>query len=356
MAMENSLIDDIRPLANFKGNTFSNFKKSEVKKQLEINLNGGKIEPACYWATEFICAGQYNALWDILFGFYFKHVHVGNIKACIYLQNRLAHFVQIEGEGYKDAILQMRNCQQVRTLFGEIICVLCESKRHRAYSEVKISPADFDLTVNNDKFRAPSTEFASHFFDDIDPNEIFVAMNEFAYNLSENTSDFMMCCYWMEWVISYNMTCVRNGINIECMRRHFPQVESKIKGHVVWVLWHSIIAESKNRSKIIENIIHACFSMYCFRFGIGCVVKRKYILYFAIAILTEPISFSEPIIADKHKLTIVVENIDYIYVQIKKNEQSTNTDYLFDGVQSDNLENTIEKLNIVSDLEKLNYT
>ena len=75
--------------------------------------------------------------------------------------------------------------------------------------------------------------------------------------------------------------------------------------------------------------------------------KRKYILYFAISLLTEYVDLTIPLYLDKEIIEKAKEKINIIYKQIKKNEEAPNTAYLFNNSitgSDNNLEKTIKKL------------
>ena len=344
--MNDSEINDIRGTGEFKGISFSKFKKTDVKKELLNSLISSKIEPACYWSAELICAGHYGDLWEILLFFYSKHIHLGNPKIAVYLELRVKHFREIVKNGYSDDELRMRNSDKIRRLFCEIMCVLCDAKRKHSFDTIKITKNDFDMIQLRDKFKAPSNTYAEAIFLSEDPKELFPAINEICYNISEEGKNIMNACYWLEWIMEFETICKNKKEKIFCERRTFAQVDPKLQKDIIWIVWDLFLTEASKRSKFIKKTMDALLTLFTLRYSSGCQKKRRNLLYFAISLLCETIVNSEEIMrtTQQETVSVILNKIDLVYKQIKKNEQTPGTDYLFKDVKSFNLEKTIEKL------------
>jgi len=344
-------IIDVRGESEFKGVSFSNFKKADVKKELLNSLIQSKIEPACYWSAELICAGHYSDLWEIILLFFSKYVHLANSNISIYLELRINDFKSILLHGYSDSALRLRNNEKIRKLFSEIMCVLCDAKRRHSFDNVKIKPDDMNMLTIKDKFKAPSTEYGEEVFTTEDPKELFPFVNELAYSVTESGNNQMNACYWIEWIIEYENRCKILKEKIFCERRQFvKQVDSGLQKEIVWIIWDVFLKESEKRSKIIHKLMHALLQLFCLKYTKGCHKKRKNIMYLAISILCETFQMEKEIIRHSQLDLVnkIKQNIHIVYGQIKKNEESSGTEYLFMGLKSSNLESTIKKLDAMN--------
>lgn len=347
-------ISDKRDPKEFRGITFSKFKKSEAKKELLNSLINGRIEPSCYWSAEYVCAGHFLELWDVIILFFSKHIHLGNPKLPLYIQLRFNDFKNIVINGYIGNELKMRNNPKIRILFAEIISILALSDKKHTLSPIKVNKNDFNMQEITDKLKADNVHYASRIFLPDDPKELFIALNEFAYSLSRNRNNTIQSCYWLEWIIEFEALCKRENKQIlECSVRQIANVDEKLKKDIIWMVWELILMEASNRGRNIKKIVEALLEIFSIRYKKGCKKKRRFIIYNAISLITEDTNFKRPIFNDESKIEVVKSKIDVIYRQIKKNEIRPATDYLFNNSFTGgekNLENTIKKLDKMNNM------
>jgi hypothetical protein len=121
-----------------------------------------------------------------------------------------------------------------------------------------------------------------------------------------------------------------------------------------------VIGQNCNITKkpIIVKVINSLLHLYCIRFTPGSKRKRRYLLYFAISLITESYSTDKEIIAPQNKdvIEVVTQKINSVYKQIKKNEIAPATDYLMHNVKRSDLEKTIEKIEKLNNLQFLTKT
>ncbi len=350
--MDPDNISDIRQ--DFKNITFSKFQKSQAKIELINTIYNCKIENACYWCAEFICAGHFLDLWDIIIIYFCKYIHSGNPKLPIYLSMRYNSFLTILNNGYSTNLMMMRNNKKIRKLFAEVICILCYSVKKHNYQEVKLNKnEEFDLTNISSRFKAPNIHYIDSILKDDDPKELIIPLNELIYNLENK--NIIDTCYWFEWILEYENICKKKKKKCSCQGRTYAPNNNQ--NDIIWILWdiifyYSNVENNKNKENIniINKIVKSLYELFIIKYNPPIKKKRKFIIYFCFSLIIENYNFELPITNKSQEIEAIVSKIDTIYKEIKKNEISPNTEYLFTNLKKSNLEKTIEKIEMINNI------
>lgn len=347
--------NDIRTPAQFKGISFSGYKKTDVISQLLDNMKKGKVEESCHWCAELISAGHFHDLWETIFYYFGKHIHLGNPKIILYLQMRHVYFQNILQDGVYISELHLRDNIKIRKLFAELISILAVSPKTHSYELVKIQrDLDFSFEEMSTKLKADSTTYSEPIIKKGDPKEIHVAINEFAYHISTASNNTMLACYWIEWIIDFEQVCKKRKVPCIADYRAFVKVASKYNQDLIWIVWDALFYYGKESNKPhIEKLLESLFYIFSSDYTSALCKKRRFLLYFAVNIITQPVNMAIEIISDKEVVSRVIERINTIYDQIMENQVTPKTHYLLDNIQDEHSRNeSMNKLDIMNQMQQ----
>jgi hypothetical protein len=280
---------------DFKVTTYSNYQRSAVKKEWIACMVKGQLERSCYWTVEMVQTGMFSELWELILFFFGKYIHAGNPKLPLYLDMRYNLFL----ENVTDVELDMRECETVRKLFAEIVCILCLSNRKPSIESVEIATSD---GIPTSRLKAPTIEYILA-FKPTDPKELFVSINEFGFMLQQHNTEGAL--FWIEWILRY----LKKHKCSACPR---PHINTKKPSDPIWLVWESIRAYSNAMLpiKILDAIIH----LYGMAYTNSVREKRKWLLYYGVALCCDPIEYNVNIITDKQTMQHAYQNCAKLYI------------------------------------------
>ena len=170
------------------------------------------------------------------------------------------------------------------------------------------------------------------------------------FHISPQSKNTREACYWIEWFIEFSLICKKRKNKCVIQSRKVP-VQPKFMNEPIWLVWDSILYIGKD-DPFISKLLHSLQNIFCIKFTEATPKRRRYLLYYAISLIIENVDKTIPLTTQKNKIETILSNIHNIYKQIKKNEKSPNTEYLFQNMEKqDNLKKSIAQMNLVNSID-----
>ena len=322
------IIEDARPLSEFKDKTFSGFKKRDVINALFKSIETGKIENACYWITECIISGYTVDIYEKLIQFSSKVIHINSPNLPEFLWRRYSTFhksIDHIGKNEKDKYIHLRNTESIRNNLVDIVVTMTVSpktKRYDKYPKIDESK-DYQFTVIKDKLNATMQLLPSHIIKFTDPEELRIIMNEIFFNLKNKLGGYDRCVYWVHWLIKWEKKNRKNKQKYEIEGRNIQGIHIKFCKDIIWLVWSVVLEEASLREEPIKKQIQSLYLFFKYEFTSGRRNARLPLLFHSMGYLTLPLNFKVPIRKDKHIFIQTQCNINMMFQTKKKKEQKT---------------------------------
>ena len=348
----NSKITDTQE--NFEVKTFTGYKKPSVFTELHKSILNSRIEELCFWIAEIHISGYIEMLWDKLIIFSSKLININNPKLSNYLYQEYQQYLELTKLCKSQNFIELRNSYYSRQQLHKIGLILSQSKKINIPNIPKIYTNDFDILNIQSKLMAKDTKLLDKVFQENDPNELKISINEFLYHLVNKNLNWSL--YWLSWILEYEKKIIKKDKHFHCHTRKIENIDSKFYKDLSWLLWNCLFITIDDNNKI--EYIKYIYMLYKIKFSKSKKNSRVPLLIHAILLIIENIDTQISLIQDKEIIDTVLGNIDSIYYKIQNNK--TNDEVLqklqsyidIDNTTNDNYNNNDLVNNVLANKEE----
>lgn len=325
----NFLINDFRKPEEFRKKTFSGYAKKDVFDVLFKSLDENKFEESCQWSCEIVISGYFEELLERIINYISKYIGINNPLLPYVLFLRLVKFLKLKKiECYEKNYLELRNSQEVRNLFCEMVCIIIMStKTRKPLNLPRILNYEFSPDGFQKRLIAKSLDAADKFVMVDDPTELRIIINEFAYNLEEIRYNQTNLLYWLSWAFEWEKINQKKNKEFICCVREINGIDNKYKRDFIWIFWEVILVETNNRNNnILTKQIRSLYEFFKMNYSPSKKRKRIYLIINTIELLSNTVNINSeyikknPVIEKYHLLVQACGNINLLYKQKKLNE------------------------------------
>ena len=321
---ESYIIHDIRTQKDFKGTTIGGYKRKDVLNTFQNCMINNKLEDAIRWGVELHATGLNTNIWDSIKNIYFKYIHINNPKYFFYLLKREKDYKNIIIKYPKKHEIYTRNNQEIRNLYAELIAISSLTKKNNMFlpkSLPIINNKSFEKDDIHKRMISNNLNRINDFIFNTTTNEMKLALNEIANNLSLRNGTFENCIYWYLWI--EKIESLKKKENNILFSNIVSNNENKYFDNWNFILWKILINISekyteKNNLVFLKKI----YNEYIKNFKPSQINKKKYYIFIAFFIIKNNINWNINIFQNEYLIIQTNANINIMYQNIIKNNES----------------------------------
>ena len=121
----------------------------------------------------------------------------------------------------------------------EIVCIVSESSKKKYTGLNKINNSEFNINIIKDKFISTDKFLLENIYNENDPKEIKIVLNEFYNSISK--CNLCNSIYWISWIIEWEKLNIKKYKKYICGYRKITGVDSKYHTDIIWLIWEIIL-------------------------------------------------------------------------------------------------------------------
>ncbi len=309
--MTSLVIDDDR--SAFSKSTFTGFKKASVLKELEKAIHLQNKSDAFDWTGDLLCTGCVVELWNLYIYIMCKYVHINSPRLPMFIDKKFKEFKELSVTVESD--LSYRNNNTAKAIFFSITLLLCECNKDTILEFPKFN---FEFSEVYSNLKATKVTFIQPFFQEGDPKEVFIPMNELAYHLFE-TKNKKDALYWIEWILGYDQMMAKRKTPLKCKPRPFM----KPPANVVWMIWELLLKRQDDDDPSLQRIMEALCSLFSIKYTAASNMKKVHILTYAVMLVIHKVNLDVKIVNNAQVFADLDELMTSTYARLKKHEKKT---------------------------------
>ena len=295
--------------------SYSNYKKSDVKKRFNNCLKNKELDNALHWAVELDMSGEQEYIWNQIIYYYCDYINIFNSSFIIFYYKRYQSFKYYTKKIY-DNKYDYRNSLKMRNHLSELISTFILSNYNTISKLPTVSEKHFDF--KNHKLLCKELNDINNIILINDPKDIIIPCNEILYilKIKNNSSNFKNnCLFWINWLFQWD-----KKFNNNLFFRKIDNVDSKYHHNIHWIIWEIIFYSIKTKKNTnLTNKIKCLF--YFFKLNYKKQSNKNKLIICAILLILDSKRYDDLDFYNEYHLILkTIMNINYVYNLVHKNK------------------------------------